>query len=476
MESNGLSTGIFPSIGTGLLGVENPSKQQQQNLQNQHNPHHLHHHSQIVSYVSNHDTDTNPQPQQSIKHGYNPFSTKTNNNKPQGTNMSDEDEPVFTADDSSSDKRKVSPWHRMKWTDAMVRLLIMAVYYIGDEAGTSEGNTHDPTGKKKVAGLMLQKKGKWKSVSRAMMEKGFYVSPQQCEDKFNDLNKRYKRVNDILGKGTACRVVENQNLMDTMDLSPKLKEEVRKLLNSKHLFFREMCAYHNSCGHGSNNNNTGSNSTLQHSAEVASVTEPEPSQSQQQQQQQQQQQCFHSSENNGVGNMRILKGRSGADLEDDSDESDESGEYSDEEEDESNEVGSRGQVDHEDETEVRKRIKKGGLYEPSPTLQNLSSELNSVLQDGGKSVWEKKVWMKKKVMQLEEQEVSYHVKAFEMEKQRLRWARYSSKKERVMERDKLENERKRLENERMVLIIRQMEVELMNVQKQKQQQQQHSST
>nr|DAD46122.1 TPA_asm: hypothetical protein HUJ06_004352 [Nelumbo nucifera] len=26
------------------------------------------------------------------------------------------------------------------------------------------------------------------------MEKGFYVSPQQCEDKFNDLNKRYKRV------------------------------------------------------------------------------------------------------------------------------------------------------------------------------------------------------------------------------------------------------------------------------------------
>ncbi|OIW05124.1 hypothetical protein TanjilG_02597 [Lupinus angustifolius] len=468
MEPNGLSSGMFPSISTGLLGVENPSKQQQQqqNLQNQHNPHHLHHHSQIVSYVSNHDTDTNPQ--QSLKHGYNPFSAKTNNNnnnKPQSTNMSDED-------DSSSDKRKVSPWHRMKWTDAMVRLLIMAVYYIGDEAGTSEGTTtHDSTGKKKVSGLMLQKKGKWKSVSRAMMEKGFYVSPQQCEDKFNDLNKRYKRVNDILGKGTACRVVENQNLMDTMDLSPKLKEEVRKLLNSKHLFFREMCAYHNSCGHGSNNNNTGSNSTLQQSAEVISVTEP----SQSQPEQQQQQQCFHSSEN-GVGNMRILKGRNGVELEDDSDESDESGEYSEEEEDESNEVGSRGQVDHEDETEVRKRIKKGGLYVPSSTIQNLSSELNGVVHDGGKSVWEKKVWMKKRMMQLEEQKVSYEVESFELEKQRLRWVRYSSKKERGMERDKLENERKRLENERMVLIIRQMEVELMNVQKQKQQQQQHSST
>ncbi|KAE9621783.1 hypothetical protein Lal_00032665 [Lupinus albus] len=476
MEPNGLSSGMFSCL------VENPSKQQQQqqNLQNQHNPHHLHHHSQMVSYASNHDTDTNPQPQQSIKHGYNnPFSSKTNNNnnKPQSTNMSDEDEHVFTADDSSGDKRKVSPWHRMKWTDAMVRLLIMAVYYIGDEAGTSEGTTtHDSMGKKKVAGLMLQKKGKWKSVSRAMMEKGIYVSPQQCEDKFNDLNKRYKRVNDILGKGTACRVVENQNLMDTMDLSPKLKEEVRKLLNSKHLFFREMCAYHNSCGHGSNNNITGSSSTLQHSAEVVSVTEP--SQTQSQQQQQHQQQCFHSSEN-GVGStMRMLKGRSGGELEDESDESDESSEYSDEEEDESTEVGSRGQVDHEDEVEVRKRIKKGGLLyvASSSTIQSLSSELKGVLQDGGKSVMEKKVWMKKRVMQLEEEQVSYHVKSFELEKQRLRWVRYSSKKERGMERDKLENERKRLENERMVLIIRQMEIELMNVQHQKQQQQQHSST
>ncbi|KAK7245002.1 hypothetical protein RIF29_39832 [Crotalaria pallida] len=471
MEPNGLGSGMFPSISSGLLGVENPlqqQQQQQQSLQNQHNPHPLHHHPQMVSYVAHHDTDTNPQPLQSIKHGFNPFSAKTittnNNNKPQINNLSDEDEPVFTPDDSSGDKRKVSPWHRMKWTDAMVRLLIMAVYYIGDEAGTSElGTTHDVTGKKKVSGLMLQKKGKWKSVSRAMMEKGFYVSPQQCEDKFNDLNKRYKRVNDILGKGTACRVVENQNLLDTMDLSPKMKEEVRKLLNSKHLFFREMCAYHNSCGHGSNNNNTGANSTLQQSTEVV-ATEPTP-----QSHQPQQQQCFHSSEN-GVGSMRILKGRSG-ELDEESDESDESDESSDEEEDE---CGSRGQVDHEDENELRKRIKKGGccVSSSSSIMQNLSSEVSGVLQDGGKSAWEKKVWMKKRMMQLEEQQVSYQVQAFELEKQRLKWARFSSKKERGMERDKLENERRRLENERMVLLIRQKEVELMNLQ----QQQQHSST
>ncbi|KAJ6845663.1 putative DNA helicase INO80 [Iris pallida] len=158
-----------------------------------------------------------------------------------------------------------SPWQRMKWTDGMVRLLIMVVYCIGDDGtGAEAADQHHQqqqqqqpsTGKGKksqatAAGLLLQKKGKWKSVSRAMMEKGFYVSPQQCEDKFNDLNKRYKRVNDLLGKGTACRVVENQSLLDTMDhLSPKAKEEARKLLNSKHLFFREMCAYHNSGGGG----------------------------------------------------------------------------------------------------------------------------------------------------------------------------------------------------------------------------------
>src|ERR1044072_9258395 len=263
MESNGLGGGIFPTISSGLLGVENPS-----NHQNHHqNPlpltlhHHHHHHPQMVSYATHHDnTDTHiQQTQQPIKNGY--YSAKTNNKA--HSSLSDEED--FAADDSSVDpKRKNnSPWHRMKWTDTMVRLLIMAVYYIGDEAGGGcglEGN--DPTGKKKASGL-LQKKGKWKSVSKAMMEKGYYVSPQQCEDKFNDLNKRYKRVNDILGKGTACRVVENQSLLDTMDLLPKMKEEARKLLNSKHLFFREMCAYHNSCGHGSNHNAGGTSSNAQ---------------------------------------------------------------------------------------------------------------------------------------------------------------------------------------------------------------------
>lgn len=428
-----------------------------------------------------------------MKHsGYPSYSSNSAKNKQQQISLSDDDEQGFPADDCSGDpKRKVSPWQRMKWTDTMVRLLIMAVYYIGDEAG-SEGTTTDPNGKKKSAGL-LQKKGKWKSVSRAMMEKGFYVSPQQCEDKFNDLNKRYKRVNDILGKGTACRVVENHNLLDTMELSPKMKEEVRKLLNSKHLFFREMCAYHNSCGHAGAGAGAGT-SNVQHQVEGENGTTQGQAQPQQQQQQLQQQQgCFHSSEN-GVGNMggsrgeglRMLKmGNVEGGEDDDDDEDDDSEDSSEDDEDESAEGGSRGQLvghGHEDEDEndgrlSRKRPRKAmgfSMSSSSPLMLQLNTEVSGVFQDGGRSPWEKKQWIRSRIMQLEEQQLNYLKQAFELEKQRLKWVRFSSKKEREMERAKLENERRRLENERMVLIIRKKENELLNIQHQ--QQQQHSSS
>ncbi|KAJ7971475.1 Sequence-specific DNA binding transcription factor [Quillaja saponaria] len=469
MEPNGLGGGMF----SGMLGLETPLHQQQ-NAPNSQNPHHLHH-SQIVAYA-HHDTEHHPQPQQqSIKHGY-PYVTKP---KEQIT-LSDDDEPSLAADDSTGTgdaKRKTSPWQRMKWTDTMVKLLIMAVFYIGDEGGM-EGT--DPTGKKKSTGL-LQKKGKWKSVSRAMMEKGFYVSPQQCEDKFNDLNKRYKRVNDILGKGTACRVVENQSLLDTMDLSPKMKEEVRKLLNSKHLFFREMCAYHNSCGHGTG----GAPNSHQSPETAAEPVTTQPQQQQQQQQQPQQQRCFHSSENGqmmtNLGRAEGLKlGRGGSEEEEDDDdeeEDDESEDDSDEDEEDITEGGSRGRGGHghEDEDEndegpLRKRPRKAASSTSAQLMNQLNCEITSVFQDGAKSPWEKKHWMKTKLIQLEEQQVSYQCQAFELEKQRLKWVKYSSKKERDMEKSKLENEKSRLENERMVLLIRQKENELLKLFHQQQQQ------
>ncbi|KAE8666139.1 putative transcription factor [Hibiscus syriacus] len=249
-----------------------------------------------------------------------------------------------------------------------------------------------------------------------MMEKGFYVSPQQCEDKFNDLNKRYKRVNDILGRGTSCKVVENQSLLESMDLSPKLKEEVRKLLNSKHLFFREMCAYHNSCGHGAGASAGGVNQSPEVATEISQV----------QHQQAQQQQCLHSSDNSQI-------------------------------------VGNLGGIETEASKLAkpsRKRPRKGAYaMSPTPMIQQLSCEVMNVMQDGSKSVSEKKHWMRMRVLQLEEQQVSYQYQAFQLEKQRLKWLKFSGKKEREMERAKLENERRRLENERMVLLLRQKEFE-----------------
>nr|GMD46120.1 trihelix transcription factor GT-3A-like [Ipomoea batatas]GME09087.1 trihelix transcription factor GT-3A-like [Ipomoea batatas] len=221
------SSGMYSSMGSGMLGLEMSLHHQ---IPPQQNPNHIQQQSQPSMVAFDHHHQSQP----AAKPGLYGYGGKP---KAQGLTLSDEDEPA-TADQSSAEdgKRKMSPWQRMKWTDDMVKLLIMVVYYIGDEGGP-DGGVND---KKGGGHGVLQKKGKWKSVSRAMMERGFSVSPQQCEDKFNDLNKRYKRVNDILGKGTACRVVENQTLLESMDLSPKMKEEVKKLLNSKHLFFREI--------------------------------------------------------------------------------------------------------------------------------------------------------------------------------------------------------------------------------------------
>ncbi|KAF5940670.1 hypothetical protein HYC85_021837 [Camellia sinensis] len=457
---------MYSTMGSGMLGLE-MSLHHHPPQQNPQNPHQLqqHPHPQLVSY-GHHEADhhQHPQTQQSVKPSY-PFAPKP---KPQQLTLSDEDEPGLTPEDSAGGdgKKKLSPWQRMKWTDSMVKLLIMVVFYIGDEAG-SDGN------EKKKGGGVLQKKGKWKSVSRAMMERGFCVSPQQCEDKFNDLNKRYKRVNDILGKGTACRVVENQSLLETMDhLSPKRKEEVKKLLNSKHLFFREMCAYHNSCGGAAAANGGGAAATSggasgpHHSPEVAA----EPSQ-----QIQPHQRCFHSVDNTPIvpnsgraetEGSKMAKGGS-PEEEDEDDEEDENDDDDDEDEDE---IVGGGVRDHEEDEEdggdekcSRKRQRKGMLAFPSPLIQQLSTELTSVVQDGSKSLLEKGHWMKNRLIQLEEQRVTYQYEAFEIEKQRLKWVKFSSKKEREMERDKLKNERMKLENERMLLLLRQKELELIDL-------------
>lgn len=392
--------------------------------QNPPNPHHIpppppHHHHPMAAAAVFAPRDHH----QSSKQSYPPKS------KAQSLTLSDDDEPGGAAAENSADdgKRKLSPpWQRMKWTDNMVRLLIMVVFYIGDEVGP-EGNDHPSSAaaaKKKGSGA-LQKKGKWKSVSRAMMERGFYVSPQQCEDKFNDLNKRYKRVNDILGKGTSCRVVENQSLLDSMDLPPKLKEEVKKLLNSKHLFFREMCAYHNSCGH---------------------APEAAP-----------QQKCLHSADKGPNLNRGVENNNEGSK----SSKGDEEEEDDDEEEDDEDEEDDYEDDDNDNDMDER-CSRKRGRASPASSIAQLDAEIASAMRDGGRTPTEKRQWLKKKQMALEEQRVGIQSQSLELEKQRLKWLKFSSKKEREMEREKLVNEKTRLENERMVLLIRQKEMDLMD--------------
>ncbi|XP_038719201.1 nonsense-mediated mRNA decay protein 2-like [Tripterygium wilfordii] len=442
-------------MGTEMLGLEMQSQHQPPAQ----NPPHVNQ-PQMVAFA-----------QQSVEQGY-PYaaaaSTTVASELKQPSPLSDDDDHGFIADDATGDgKRKTSLWQRMKWTDNIVRILLLAVYSIVDEVG-SEGN--DPTSKKK-AGALLQKRGKWKSVSRAMMEKGFYVSPQQCEDKFNDLNKRYKRINDILGKEAACGVVENQSLLDSMDLSPKMKKEVRKLLNSKHLFFKEMCAYHDSCGH---------NSTAA-AAAAASGTNHSPEGAVEKSHTQHQQHSLHSTDdsqimaNSGGAGTEIstmgerVTGEEGEEEdEDESDEDededeDEDGDDDDDDEEETDEGNAITQNGHGHEEVDEHAVKRPRREGHSASIQQLNGEIMSVMQDRGKTPWEKAQWLKLRLLQLEEKQMNHQFQAFEIEKQRLKWLEFSSKKEREMERAKLENEGRRLENERLMLLVREKEMELLEV-------------
>ncbi|CAN0879951.1 hypothetical protein LINGRAHAP2_LOCUS13388 [Linum grandiflorum] len=459
MEQNGLfSGGGITSSSAAMLGLDIPLHQQQIPQNNPLPPqqqHNFQHHNPPMGAPAAPAAFAPVQLQPAVKQNqYPPFASSSHPKSP----LSDDDDCV--GDDGGDPKKKMSPWQRMKWTDGMVRLLIMAVYYIGDEVGTEVSDpvvSNSGSGKKKQSGAGLsQKKGKWKSVSRAMLEKGYYVSPQQCEDKFNDLNKRYKRVNDILGRGTACKVVENQALLDTMDLSPKMKEEVRKLLSSKHLFFKEMCAYHNSCGHGPTSGDATHQQQHQHPQHGSSQIL-------------QQQKCSHS-ENSGhmVANSTVGKRVIHEDDDDDDEDESHDDEYDDDEDYEDGAEGhSRGQNSNashgheEDGHDTHKRPRRTATdMMQSPTMQEFNGELISVVQDGSKSPWEKKQWMKMRLLQLEEQQVSYQAKSLEIEKQRMKWVKFAGKKEREMERAKLENERKRIENERMMLFVRQKELDL----------------
>ncbi|WOL11192.1 hypothetical protein Cni_G19954 [Canna indica] len=334
--------------------------------------------------------------------------------------LSDDDEPNEDGVDDQNDtgKGKKGPqWHRMKWSNTAVRLLVTAVSYLGEDA-TSE------CGGRRKSGAILQKKGKWSAISEVMTKRGYPVTPQQCEDKFNDLNKRYKKLTDILGRGTSCKVVENPALLDRMNnLSEKLKDDARKILCSKHLFYEEMCSYHN-C----NRLNLPDDPELQRSLHVALQSRDE----------------------------HDKKRGSHEDL----DEVDQRDDIDDEEDDEEDQKGKA--------SFFPKRMKLGVNHEMTSGYQNctshfqtqgLAADISQVFSEGSKSTLVQQQCNSYQ-LQLEEKRLHIQAQMLELEKQRFKWQRFSKKKDRELNMTRMENEQMKLENERLSLELRKKEREL----------------
>jgi hypothetical protein len=337
--------------------------------------------------------------------------------------MSDDEEHEMTKDANetpSGKGNKGSAWHRMKWTDSMVQLLITAVSYTGEDYGADLGG-----GRRNFT--IMQKKGKWKAISMVMGERGCHVSPQQCEDKFNDLNKRYKRLTDILGRGTACNVVANPALLDSMNhLSDKMKDDAKKIMSSKHLFYEEMCSYHNN-----NRVNLPEDPALQHSLQLA---------------------------------LRCKEDYdSRRDLSVDVDEHDQSADsdyYKDDEEHHAVHMSMR-------EPSMHKRMRHSdmALVNSSPHEGNVRSgpygitvDINKVCPDGTNMALLQQD-LASQSLEIQKCRLQIDAKELELTKQRLKWERFK-KKDRELERMTLENEHMMIENKCLELELRQKELEL----------------
>ncbi|CAM0950109.1 unnamed protein product [Alopecurus aequalis] len=344
--------------------------------------------------------------------------------------MSDDEEHgqnEDTTDSHSGKGKKGSAWHRMKWTDSMVKLLITAASYTGEDPGADLGG-----GRRNCA--IMQKKGKWKAISKVMGERGCNVSPQQCEDKFNDLNKRYKRLTDILGRGTACKVVENPALLDHMDnLSDKLKDDARKILNSRHLFYEEMCSYHNN-----NRTSLPEDPALQRSLQLA----------------------LRCKEEND-----LIRGASG-----DADEDDQSADsYYEEDNDEEHHATHsnkevlpmqkrmRYMVDHEDVGFGNSSSSHHCSQRSGP--HGIALDINKVFPDGTSLALTQKDLVSQSA-ELEKYRLQIEIQALELAEQRLKWEELSKKKDRELDRMRLENEQLRSGNKRLELEVRRKELEL----------------
>ncbi|KAI9078619.1 hypothetical protein K1719_039368 [Acacia pycnantha] len=428
MEGNMSQGGIVPAGASSFGGFDVPT---------------FSHQSQHPQSISHHQTHPH-QRNSPIREGFllsmgtlqNPDQTisVTDFNKGDRTksSASEEDEPSLTEDGRG---KKSSPWHRVKWTDKMVKLLITAVSYLSEDVTTDSGGG----GRRKFS--VLQKKGKWKCISKVMAERGCHVSPQQCEDKFNDLNKRYKKLNDMLGRGTSCQVVENPALLDDINfLSEKEKDDVRKILSSKQLFYEEMCSYHN-C----NRRALPHDPALRCSLQIA----------------------LRNRDDHDNDDVRVSP-------HDDNDEDDvdlENDDHDDDFEEDYACHGGNGGTDGTFGPAMKKLKQSQDLMFGNPSNSqgyNKSSyphgmmgqsDVNQVLPESHNTTLLQKQWIESRSIQLEEQKLQLQVEMLELEKQRFKWQRFCKKKDRELEKMRMENERMRLENERIALELKQKKME-----------------
>ncbi|KAJ1254505.1 hypothetical protein BS78_K043200 [Paspalum vaginatum] len=203
------------------------------------------------------------------------------------------------------------------------------------------------------------------------------------------------------------------------NLSDKMKDDAKKILSSKHLFYEEMCSYHNK-----NRLNLPEDNALQHSLLLAlrCKEEHEP--------------------------RREAGGDANDDQSDDSD-------YEDDDEEhpplhtDMREPTAHKRARHGDVGFVTSSCHEGsGRSDP----HGITVDINKVFPDGTN--------LASQALEIQKRRLLIEENGLEITKQRLKWERFRKKKDREIERMALENEHMMLENKRLELELRHKELDL----------------
>ncbi|GJN31998.1 hypothetical protein PR202_gb20464 [Eleusine coracana subsp. coracana] len=113
-------------------------------------------------------------------------------------------------------------------------------------------------------------------------------------------------------------------------------------------------------------------------------------------------------------------------------------------------------ADEEDDFDDDEGNKRARGSEQSAAVQQLQSELAAATADPQAA----RGWVRRRAVEVEEQQVALEWRAHQLERQRLKWDRFRANKERDMERARLRNDRDRLDGRRMLLMLRSRDIEL----------------